>query len=157
MKKLFALVAGLVLVGAGCLGGSKPITGDWVLAFDLPSDWVMVTPYQEEADFDAKINRNDAEVFLQANDATEPAMKVSQLDPRRVIPSEAEMLKDGTFRVEVCSECAGAQKYEYYLQLGSDKYKFIIVDENLTTAEVERIIYSSQQTEAPVVDNGFVE
>jgi hypothetical protein len=49
MKKLLLALGMLLVVGGGCLslGKGKEVVGDWHLAFDLPTGWVMVTPYQE--------------------------------------------------------------------------------------------------------------
>lgn len=164
MKKILLFAATIALVGAGCLGGgNKPVEGDWVLTFDLPKDWVMVAPYQDEdIDLETGIERTDSEVWLQENDATTPVIKVSHLDTRRVIPSEAEDLGDGFFRQTVCDEaqgqeCLGVEPYEYYLESESSKYKFIIDTELVDRSTVEDIIFSAEETEAPETDYGFTE
>lgn len=74
MKKLLVSLIGLVLVGAGCLPvANKPVDGKWQLAFDLPSGWVMVVPYEVSGTGTAKpvsdgIRRDDSEIYLQSTD-----------------------------------------------------------------------------------------
>ncbi|MBU1126145.1 MAG: hypothetical protein ABH826_02470 [Patescibacteria group bacterium] len=69
MKKILLFAVSLALVGAGCLGGgNKTVEGDWVLAFDLPKEWVMVAPYSLDSpiDLEKQIERTDSEVWLQS-------------------------------------------------------------------------------------------
>lgn len=144
MKNAFLLsLAAVLLVGAGCsnlsLGGNKEVEGDWDLAFDLPSGWVMAAPYDsdelEEADFtlNTEVGDSDSEIFLQssdkpvylsANEAPEavaaletqgelvvnkPIIKVTRLDERRLIPDEAEDIGRGYSRVKVCEDGEGCE------------------------------------------------
>ena len=159
MKKVFSIALALVLVGAGCtsLGGNKVVTGDWSLAFDLPNDWVMVQPYQPSdtpINLEGDIDPTDAEVILQStpnhiltggvgidDDRLElfgevltvedswTQISVTRLDPRRLIPSEAEDLGDGFFKETLCDagedcEIYNRSRFVYYLQGEDIIYKF---------------------------------
>lgn len=139
MKNVFLLsLAAVLLLGAGCsnlsLGGTKEVEGDWDLAFDLPSGWVMAAPYDsdelEEADFalDTEVGESDSEIFLQSSDkpvylssgevsdeitelegqgelvVNKPMIKVTRLDERRLIPDEAEDVGRGYSRIKLCEE-----------------------------------------------------
>lgn len=163
MKKVILGLGLLLAVGGGCaaggLGGDKKVEGDWFLAFDLPSGWVMTDPYQEPNTDDVTpsqdVNREDNEIFLQTTDkaivtgGVKPdssvpedsyvvrgdgysQIRASRLDPARLIPSEAEDLGDGFFRVKLCEageDCQiyGHHNYDYYLDAGDAKYKFILI------------------------------
>lgn len=178
MKKLLLAFGLLVVVGAGCvslgkLGGQKVVDGKWLLAFDLPTPWVMVVPYQSPSNkavvpSDA-VERKDNEIFLQSTakaillggispDAAVPAdsyvgldgnllIKVSQLDPRRVIPSEAEDMGDGFSKVKLCDDggdcqIGGRHNYDYYLKTEATNYKFSVYGDDINQAE--QIITSAQ-------------
>lgn len=169
----------LLIMGAGCLSGQREVTGDWYLAFDLPSDWVMVDDYNnpgsKAVELDYDVDRIDSEVVLQnidkpivfSNGVTPeesvPAdsyvmtngtrITVTHLDPRRVVPSEAEDLGDGFSQVKLCDEggeCQrdGAHNYEYYFVQDANKFKFQVSThaENKQTAiaEAESIIRSAK-------------
>jgi hypothetical protein len=159
MKKLLLSLGLLLAVGGGCvnvgdltgnLGGDKTVEGDWHLAFDLPSGWVMVEPY-ENPDVEAvvpnqEVDRDMTEVYLQSTDKAivegetpdgevVPAdtyvqedftqIRVTRLDTRRVIPSEAEDLGDGFFKLED----------DFYLKTDDANYKFEIRGDDRNRAE----------------------
>ncbi len=188
MKKLFALLGVLLLVGGGCLslgklGNDKVVAGDWHLAFDLPSGWVMVVPYQtpntEPVVPSQAVDRDNNEVYLQTTDkaiviggiapeAEVPAetyvtlsgqtqIRVSQLDPRRVVPSEAEDLGDGFFKLKMCEagedcQLGGRSNYDYYFKTDSANYKFIVYGDDTKLAEdiissAEVVTITSEVTE----------
>lgn len=165
-------------IGAGCFGNTKPVEGDWVLAFTLPKEWVMVAAYQEEINLDKEILRTDTEVYLQSTDQTivlkdldsnedsdNKAIKVSvsQLDSRRVVPSEAEVLENGFSKLDPCAiseDCKveGSPNMKYYLELDGKKYLFnVFISGGKTLEEAEKVIFSAKSTMIPAVDNGFVE
>lgn len=75
MKRLFLGLIGLVLIGAGCIPvANKPVDGKWRLAFDLPSGWVMVVPYEVPGKGETLkplsdgVRRDDSEIYLQSTD-----------------------------------------------------------------------------------------
>lgn len=186
MKKLLLALGLLIVVGAGCvslgkLGGQKVVEGKWLLAFDLPSSWMMAVPYQSPSNkavtpSDA-VQHNDNEVYLQsttkaillggiAPDTSVSAdsytdlsgnllIKVSQLDPRRVIPSEAEDMGHGFFKVKLCEDgedcqIGGRYNYDYYLKTDTTNYKFIVYGDDINQAE--QIITSAEVVTAAVAD-----
>lgn len=177
MRLLLPALA-LVLLGAGCFGGDKVdvVEGDWLLAFDLPSDWVMVAPYDqsEGLNLDRKITRNSSEVILQNTEKTVwrgnlpedtselPEFEaesyifvsVTQLDERRIIPSEAVAMEDHFFRFDPCSvaeDCGGANAptYEYYLEHADRKYKFKLFVKNADSIDGQEVIMSAKRVTPP--------
>ncbi|HRH32118.1 MAG TPA: hypothetical protein PLK06_02210 [bacterium] len=186
MKKLVLVLGLLVAVGAGCvslgkLGGQKVVEGKWLLAFDLPSSWMMTVPYQSPSTKAVvpsdEVERNDNEIYLQsttkaivlggvAPDASVSAdsytnlsgnllIKVSQLDPRRVIPSEAEDMGDGFSKVKLCEdggecEIGGRYNYDYYLKTDTTNYKFVVYGDDINQAE--QIITSAEVVTAAATD-----
>ncbi len=176
MKKIFALLFGLVLVGAGCSGSTAE--GDWYLAFDLPNDWIMTQAYREgdkEEGVDA--TRDHVEIFLQNVDAhmifggSEPdaeeasrllrdivrddmiRISVSRLDERRIIPSEAESLGEGWYRLAPCSETPDDEgcvddgtTMTYYLEADSgDKYLFRVSVRGHEISEAEVVLMTAEE------------
>ena len=157
MKKTVLALSLLLAVGGGCVGlgkgGHKVVEGDWYLAFDLPSGWIMADEYQTPKVLvvipDQTVDKNDNIIFLQTSpkaivsDGSTPAeavpadtyitsgytqIKVSRLDSHRVIPSESEDLGQGFFRD---SEDANV----LYLKTETEKYEFEILGDNKTQAE----------------------
>ncbi len=143
----------LLVMGAGCLFGQREVAGDWYLAFDLPSEWVMVDDYNDPGskavELDYEVDRTDSEVVLQnidkpivfSNGVTPeesvPAdsyvmtsgtrITVTHLDSRRVIPSDAEDLGDGFFQVKLCDEggeCQIGGAHNYEYYFVQDDAKF---------------------------------
>ena len=177
MKKLFVAVGMFMLIGAGCFGiGEKSaknaiVIGDWTLAFDLPADWVMVSPYAvgSAVNLDNKIEKTQNEVYLQSTDkavlfgdqeSDEPGtetisenvakISVSRLDARRVEPDTAVDLGNGFSLVKICEdngECRQGDKlnYEYYLTLDDVKYKFVVLDKGIDRGIIEKIITSAKK------------
>ena len=167
MKKVILGLGLLLAVGGGCvaggLGGQKTVEGDWFLAFDLPNGWVMVDdytmPYDQVVTLDHEVDRTDNTIAIQnvdkpivfsagaapdenlpkdsyvMGDATQ--IEVTQLDPSRRVPSEAEDLGDGFFKVELCKageDCmlGGSDNYDYYFVTDNAKYKFHITSQAQT-------------------------
>lgn len=185
MKKLFFALSLLLVVGGGCLslgrlGGPKIVEGDWYLAFDLPSGWVMTVPYQEPNTAKVvpsqSVDRSENEIFLQTtviaivNGGIKPGadvpiesyvpltgqtqIKVSRLDPHRVVPEEAEDIGDGFFKVKLCEDGGDCQiygryNYDLYLKTDTANYKFIIYGDDVSTAE--NIIKSAEVVTIPEV------
>ena len=166
MKKLLLAMTMLLAVGAGCMasqgGKNAVVDGKWSLAFDLPEGWVMVVPYQAPTSDvvvpSENVERLDNEVYLQSTAkailsggiGAEPEvptdsyetlvgnslMRVSRLDPRRLIPSEAEDLGDGFYKLKLCEDGEDCQiyshyNYEYYLKTDAANYKFILVGDDV--------------------------
>lgn len=185
MKKLLLGFATLTLLGAGCAGvlTGKPVTGEWALAFDMPEGWVMVQPYQASAtpiNIDGDIEATDSEVYVQSTSAhiltggvgieedraslfgdyltyddSWTQIQVLRLDPRRVIPGEAEDLGDGFFKETLCEEggeCTqyGASRFVYYLKTEGTNYKFTVLSSNADMTDAEEVILSAQVVEETV-------
>ncbi len=150
MKNIIFSVLGLLLIGAGCLGG-KSVEGDWWLAFDLPTDWAMASAYDltsESPDsFSLDVNREMDDIVLQStvnaiqkvdgeytpNDFAH--IRVLRLDDRRIIPSEAEDLGNGFFK---------ESDENYYLETETGKYQFKIIMQGSAGQSVEEVILSAQ-------------
>lgn len=182
MKKVILALGVLLAVGAGCVSvgklGNKGVEGDWYLAFDLPGGWVMVDmyadPLQDPVTLDYEVGREDNEIIIQnvdkplvinsgrAPDENVPAdsyiagdgtrIYVTRLDPSRVVPSEAEDLGGGFFKVELCEdggECqlGGRDNDDYYLVTEDAKYKFVIQSQesdDQAVGQAETIILSAE-------------
>ncbi len=155
-------------------GGEKIVTGDWYLTFDLPTDWVTLAPYQrpntEATVTSAEISLALNEVYLQTTDKAiviggivpeaavsidsyvllmpdHSQIRVSRLDPSRIIPGEAEDLGNGFFKVKLCEDNAdcqiyGRHNYDYYLETDEAKYLFVSFGQD--TDEMEDIILSAK-------------
>ncbi|MEK7183029.1 MAG: hypothetical protein AAB776_00155 [Patescibacteria group bacterium] len=167
------LAVGGGCVSLGKLGGDKVVEGDWSLAFDLPSGWFMTAPYQspntEAVVPTQSVEKLDNEIYLQTTDkailtggvgaeASVPAdsyvtlegnsqIRVSRLDPRRVVPSEAEDMGNGFSKVKLCDdggECEiyGHHNYDYYLETEDAIYKFIVYGQDIN--QIEDIIKSAE-------------
>ena len=159
MKYLLGFFA-LLLVGAGCLGfGGKGVEGEWALSFDLPDEWVMMRAYSETgsaANALIEIERTAAEVVLQTTSShiftseklpedleqygdyvTEDYLKVSvlRLDPRRIIPSEAEDLGEGFFK---------ESDTVYYLKAEEENYKFTVHAEGREPTDALEVIRTAE-------------
>ncbi|MFZ2681706.1 MAG: hypothetical protein WAZ14_01260 [Patescibacteria group bacterium] len=168
---LLIVGGGCLSLGKG--GGQKTVEGDWYLTFSLPVGWLTLAPYQEPdtkaVDTVKTITRDLNEIFLQTSDkpivsagaAPEvdvPAesyvsinehtqVRVSRLDPRRVVPSEAESLGDDFYKLMLCEDggdcqLSGRYNYDYYLKTDDANYKFIVYGQDITAAE--KIILSSK-------------
>jgi hypothetical protein len=176
MKKIFALLFGLMLVGAGCSGGT--VEGDWYLAFDLPNDWIVTQAYSEgDKEEGVDVTRDHVEVFLQSADAhmifsdneldaeTEGRLlrevlyedmtriSVSRLDERRIIPSEAEGLGDGWYKLAPCAETPDDEgcvddgtTMSYYLEADSgDKYLFRVTVDGQEISDAEEVLMTAEE------------
>ncbi len=170
MKKIFLTLLAFVIVGAGCIGGgilsNKHISGDWVLTFDLPDGWVMTHDYDSgsaTASLRTEIEPGFSDVVIQSTDklillnGKEPDLskgltdddfisenyiyiRVLRLDERRVIPSEAKDLGNGFSFVEL-----EAGEGVYYLQVGANKYQFIVEYNGQLIEDAEQVIFSAQE------------
>lgn len=166
MKKyLFSLFA-FAFIGAGCAAGggaNSVVQGEWTLTFDLPNGWVMVQPYQPEdtpINLEGDIQPTDSEVILQSTDKhilpeggeidedrlplfgdiTQNdyiQISVLKLDPRRIIPSEAEDLGDGFFK----------DGDVYYYKTPDANYKFTITAVGRDVQEAVDVIMTAQVVE----------
>ena len=176
---LLALGAGCVQLGK-LVPGQKEVAGDWYLAFTLPAGWVMVDDYNDpvrnEVALDFDIAQSDSEIVLQnvdkpivfssgaAPDESVSAdsyvinegtrITVTRLDPRRLVPSEAEDWGKGFFKLKLCEEgedcqIGGAHNYEYYLVTENAKYKFEVntraADRSMAIDEAEDVIRSAKE------------
>jgi hypothetical protein len=77
-----------------------------------------------------------AESYISLSDSTQ--IRVSRLDPRRKVPSEAEDLGDGFFK----------DNADYYLKTETVNYKFILKGQDLDLAT--EIVLSAKQVTVPV-------
>lgn len=179
MKKLLLALGLLLAVGAGCVslgkvGGTKTVEGDWYLAFDLPSGWVMTVPYQtpntEPVTPSQTVDRGDNEVYLQstgkalliggvAPEASVPAdsyvtldnnmqIRVSRLDPHRAIPSEAEDLGHDFSRVKLCEEgedCQIGGRSNYDYYFHTDSANYKFIVYGDDVNQAENVIMSAQE------------
>lgn len=172
------LVVGGGCVSLGKITGQKQVEGKWSLAFDLPADWIMAVPYQspntEAVTLSQEVDREDNEIYLQSTNTVivlggikpnddvpaesyttldgQTLIKVSRLDPRRVVPSEAEDLGHDFFKVKLCEtgedcQLGGRLNYDYYLKTTDTNYKFVVYGTDLKQAE--NIILSAQVTAVP--------
>jgi len=178
MKKMILGLCALVLLGGGCAMAPSVVEGNWYLAFDLPSGWVMVPDYtvgnvalpsQED------VNREVSDVILQSVDKTiwtslgrapseeETAImgeyvmedysiiRVLRIDTRRVVPSEAEDLGNGFYKLKLCEDgedcqIGGRYNYDYYfISDAGNKYQFMITTNGQSYDSAEEIILSAQE------------
>ncbi len=146
--------------------------GDWHLVFDLPSGWVAAAPYDApedkivtlqrdlSADMNEVVVQNTDRPVVLASDVDDVEesvpvdsytssnyVKVSvlQLDARRKIPSEAEDLGNGYFRVKLCEDGGGCTtggkwNYEWYLKTATASYRFTAVSDGTDFSAVEGIV-----------------
>lgn len=171
---------------AGAGGGSvdvdeQPLArGAWQVLFDLPENWVMVAPYDVDdnvppamTDWDANevVIQSTGKLILRTSGGTEentekdPSMveqgdavkiTVRRIDPRRVVPSEAEDLGNGLRRVVDCdpavaeSPCTSLQS-TYYFTVSENRYeaKSMIYGTTWSAADIEQILASAQPTAEP--------
>lgn len=150
--------------------------GDWYLSFDLPSGWIMTTQYKMGAEDpalddistdlkDIVLQSTEKSVFTSAGIISEEEqvrvdegkvvtddfayIRVLKLDSRRIVPSEAEDLGDGFYKVKLCDdggECqlGGSYNYDYYFVSGDTKYQFLIILEGQSIEVAEKVILSAQ-------------
>lgn len=154
MKKLLALsfAMAFVLLGAGCKPSEPTVVeGPWTLAFTLPEGWEMVRPYNaEKPNPPAEIKKDDSEVWLEVS--KDDRISVIHLDPRRVLPREAEDLGNGFIKYDPCvydedkeSCMKGEPDAEYYLQTSEGKYHFKVMVQERSLAEAEKIVLSAKR------------
>lgn len=171
---LMGALAALVLVGAGCLG-SKEVEGKWRLAFDLPEGWIMAEAYRADLDevvtVSTEVTRDASDVVLQSTalpvyaggvkpqDSVDARtyitedftlIQVYRLDESRVIPSKAEDLGEGWYRLKLCEigeDCTlyGQYNYDYYYRSPlAGKYKFSIATDGQDVERAIAVIRSAQ-------------
>lgn len=180
MKRIFLAFGLVALIGAGCLSKSQEpveVVGDWHLVFDLPSGWVAAAPYDAPEDTIVTLQRDLSsdmnEVIVQSVDrpivlsgdvsdvedsvpadtyVTSDYIKISvlQLDARRKIPSEAEDLGSGLFRVKLCEDGGGCTtggkwNYEWYVKTATASYRFTATSDGDDFSTVEQIIRGVQE------------
>src|SRR3989338_3277691 len=176
MKTILLAAFVLILAGGGCSGVANEVSGKWRLAFDMPEGWVMVKNYKQDSnsvpELSEDVNRNLADVVLQSTslpvytggialdasvDANAYAMddfafiRAFRIDARRIIPSEAEDLGDGWFRVKLCEaneDCTiyGAHNYAYYYVAASgDKYMFTLTTVGRSADEAVDVIMTAKE------------
>jgi len=168
------------------IGGVDTVEGKWRLAFDLPQDWVMVedydSPRSEIVTPSLEVTRDLSDVIVQSTSkaivsgGVSPDSEVAEdsfigsdftqihvyyLDERRIIPSEAEDLDGGWYRLKLCEageDCTiyGQYNYDYYLVAASgSKYKFSIITNNQDPQAAVAVIMSAKEvtdfTDAPTV------
>ncbi|MCR4312574.1 MAG: hypothetical protein NUV56_04810 [Candidatus Uhrbacteria bacterium] len=169
------------------LGGGDSVEGMWNLAFDLPEGWAMVRDYEAPRYSmvvpTEDVSRDHTDVIIQSTtkaivtggispEATVDAatyvgedytlIHAYRLDQRRVVPSEAEDLGDGWYRLKLCEDgedCMiyGQYNYEYYFIAGSGaKYKFSIITEGQDPARAIETIQTAKEvtnfTDSPRID-----
>jgi len=152
-------------------------SSDWWLGFDLPEGWVMVRHYSWDQLISEQepIDTSLTDVVLQSTDKNiiqssgwwpddeqfeelggedqftgedYTHIRVVRFASNSVIPSEAEDLGDGFYRVEMCEEgedctIGGSSRYEYYLELEDNKYKFYISQRDQDLSVAEEVIFSA--------------
>ncbi|MFH1632145.1 MAG: hypothetical protein ABIA47_03990 [bacterium] len=176
MKNLLLASLSIILIGAGCLGigGDEPevVEGDWLLAFDLPEDWVMVAPYDMDRpiNYSKEIDQGYSEVILQStgfNIYTDEAVpsdeeliengidlkkivtedyiqiSASHIDKRRLIPEDAEELGSGFYKVEVCDNVSECELANRY------RYDYYFETES---AKYKFIVYTNGRDVSEVED-----
>lgn len=164
----------------------ETVSGNWVLVFDLPEGWVMVEDYSEPRTTPAfpslDVTHDQPDVIIQstskaivaggiAPDASVDAatyvssdftqIRAFHLDERRIVPSEAEDLGDGWYRLKLCEDgedCTiyGQHNYDYYYVTETAKYKFSITTNGQDVSDAVDVIQSAQEvtvfTDGPTVN-----
>ncbi len=170
-----------MLVGAGCIPvANKPVEGKWQLAFDLPSGWIMVEPYDVPSEGKIKplnegVRRDDSEVYLQSSNTpiclttggacaegsivnTGNLIYVTILDPHRSFDaSKLTDLKNGFYLKPAPAEPTGGPaaiaREMYYLKTDKGVYQFEYMGDANT---IKNIILSAKLvahfTDVPVVE-----
>jgi hypothetical protein len=162
MKKLFLGAFAMLLLGAGCLGGSR-VESDWVLGFKSMDGWHMVNAYDDRdnlEDMQREFAFDAVDVVVQSTDkfvftgdvptntegygefVADKYIKITieRMDLRRRIPGEAEDIGNGFFK---------ASDTEYYLELPDEKYQFLVEAEGEDLSKAETLILSAQRAEVP--------
>lgn len=177
---LLTLGAGCLTQGSN---DSKTVSGNWFVNFNLPNDWVMVKEYEDPSDRvitpSRSVDTSNNDVFLQNTEkailvsSTSPTeavpgdsyvrladgyvrIEVARLDPRRLIPDEAEALGNSFFKLKVCDDGGACQangryNYEYYLKSESASFKFIVYANQDQLEQAEKVILSGQLVTNPTV------
>ncbi len=178
MKKIFLALGLLLVVGGGCvsvgkLGGEKTVEGDWHVAFDLPSDWVMVVPYgrpdTEVVVPSQAIDRSLSEVYIQTTEKAvviggiapedevstdsyvllgqdHSLIHVRRLDSSRLLPEGAEDLGNRFFKIKQCEEGEDCQidgRHDYDYYLETDEAKYMFTSFGERIDDMEKIILSA--------------
>lgn len=140
---------------------TETVEGTWFLTFDLPNGWVMVPQYDENDDIapasttfqavtnqmtDVVIQSTDAVIDRDGEDAKEGAVTenflyahVFRMDKRTGIPSDAEDMGEGFFRL-----MKGATA-TYYHKGNLANYKFVVYWNNRELSEIEEVITSAKE------------
>ncbi|PIX62418.1 hypothetical protein CO057_02030 [Candidatus Uhrbacteria bacterium CG_4_9_14_0_2_um_filter_41_50] len=161
MKKILLFLGALALIGADCIGGTKTVEGDWYLAFDLPSDWVMTTVYSEGTmpiGLDG-VSLEDSEIYLQSSslhmifdDSEVPEefvekvgevkrddmtrISILRLSSRRHLPDDVEDLGDGFYKL--------GDLY-YFEGESGDKYMFTVEQMGQDISVAQEVILSAKE------------
>lgn len=164
----------------------EKVLGNWVLSFELPSGWVMVEDYSEprnEATTPSlDITHDQPDVIIQSTSKAVVAggiapdasvdtttyvfsdftrIHVYHLDERRIVPSEAEDLGDGWYRLKLCEvgeDCTiyGQHNYDYYYVTEGAKYRFSITTNGQDVSDAVDVIQSAKEvtvfTDGPTVN-----
>jgi hypothetical protein len=175
-----AALASITFLGAGCSVAGIPlissqVSGNWYLSFEMPDGWIMAKPYsepnEEAVTVSTDVNHTLNEVTLSSTskavvaggvkpDDTVPVdtyvsddfslIHVYRLDTHRIIPSEAEDLGGGFYRLKLCEDdgdcrLGGRYNYEYYLVTETGKYKFTIQERGQDEQNAIDIIMSAKE------------
>lgn len=141
------------------LSGDSNVEGKWKLAFDLPEGWVMVKEYDEPRtsavtpsqevtnDISTIILQNTSKAIVEGGlpqDSVSPdtyvtsaytMIRADRLDPRRIIPKDAENLGNGFFLAEG----------KYYFQSSTgEKYQFVVTNNGGSEEMAKAIILSAK-------------
>lgn len=176
------LTLGAGCLGQGS-NSPKTVEGNWFVSFDLPSGWVMVKPYEDPEDRvitpSQSVDTSNNDIFIQNTDKailvssvapTEAVpgdsyvrladgyvrLEVTRLDPRRLIPDEAEALGNSYYKLKVCDDGGACQangryNYEYYLKSETANFKFVVYANQDQLELAEKIILSGQMVTNPVI------
>ncbi len=177
MKKLALLFLPLLLVGAGCATSQNQEVADqsWHLTFELPEGWVETTAYNDGdvRNAEKELTKELGDIYIQSTNKTVlrggaaageietlseeqiesenySLIHAFALSQRRAIPSEAEDLGNGFYKVQVCSEgeeCEqyGGTLYDYYLKGENANYQFKVYERGNGENQSESVILSATE------------
>jgi len=141
------------------LSGDANVEGKWKLAFDLPEGWAMVKEYDEPRidavtpsqeithDLSTVILQNTSKAIVEGGlpkdtvssdtyvTSAYTMIRADRLDPRRIIPKDAENLGNGFFLAEG----------KYYFQSSTgEKYQFVVTNNGGSEETARAIILSAK-------------
>lgn len=145
----------------GNQGDKNLVSGDWWLTFDLPEEWVVYAPYDEDQGVpqDVEVTRELNDVILQSTslpvilDGDEPGELVTayedesylyahvyRYDPRTSVPDDAEDLGNGFYK-----QVKDNGDIVYYFVGENGKYRFLVEQEGQDLSELESVILTAKE------------